>query len=129
MLRHGAAGYEIDRLDVVLGTPPHALLLASATGFSDSYQHVIEEVLSTDDQQGGSVDPDVRADMVFFEGPNGGAVFSVGSIAWCGALSHNGYDNTVSRVTENVLRRFLAEEGFISEECPGRAVSGARHAT
>jgi N,N-dimethylformamidase len=113
MLRHGAAGYEIDRLDVALGTPSHALLLASAAGFSDSYQHVIEEVLSTDDQQGGSVDPDVRADMVFFEGPNGGAVFSVGSIAWCGALSHNGYVNTVSRVTENVLRRFLAEEGFV----------------
>ena len=125
MLRHGAAGYEIDRLDVALGTPPHALLLATATGFSDSYQHVIEEVLATDDQQGGTVDLDVRADMVFFEGPRGGAVFSVGSIAWCGALSYNDYDNTVSRVTENVLRRFLAEEGFVSRELPDGAAADA----
>ena len=31
----GAAGYEIDRLDFSLGTPLHALLLASAQGFSD----------------------------------------------------------------------------------------------
>jgi N,N-dimethylformamidase len=34
-------------------------------------------------------------------------VFSVGSIAWTGALSHNGYDNDIARITENVLRRFL----------------------
>jgi N,N-dimethylformamidase len=46
--------------------------------------------------------------MVYFEAPNGGAVFSVGSIAYCGALSRNGYDNNVSRITENVLRRFAA---------------------
>jgi N,N-dimethylformamidase len=36
-------------------------------------------------------------------------VFSTGSISWCGALSHNEYDNTVSRVTANVLTRFLRE--------------------
>jgi N,N-dimethylformamidase len=38
---------------------------------------------------------------------NGGAVFSSGAISWCGSLSHNGYDNNVSRITENVLRKFL----------------------
>ena len=32
----------------------------------------------------------------------GGAVFSTGSIAWCGSLSHNGYDNNVARITGNV---------------------------
>ncbi|MFN8591649.1 MAG: DUF6605 domain-containing protein [Thermomicrobiales bacterium] len=110
MLRHGAAGYEIDRADAALGTPPHALVLATATGFSDSYQHVVEEVLSTDDQRGGTASPEVRADIVFFEGPKGGAVFSVGSIAWCGALSANDGDNAVSRITENVLRRFASDE-------------------
>lgn len=50
----------------------------------------------------------IRSDMVYFEAPNGDAVFSVGSIAYCGALSRNGYDNNVSRITENVLRRFAA---------------------
>jgi N,N-dimethylformamidase len=105
-LRHGAAGYEIDRADPSLGTPPHALVVATATGFSDSYQHVIEECLLSTPHEGGTTQPLVRADVVYFEGPNGGAVFSTGSIAWCGCLSHNNYDNNVSRITDNVLRRF-----------------------
>ena len=104
----GLGGLEVDRLDYALGTPPHALLVANATGFSDSYQHVVEEVEASDSKQGGSVNPRVRADMVYFEGPNGGAVFSVGSITWSGCLSHNGYRNNVSRITENVLRAFTA---------------------
>jgi N,N-dimethylformamidase len=109
-LRHGAAGYEIDRADAALGTPAHALILATATGFSDSYQHVIEECLVSNPSEGGTTQPLVRADLVYFEGPNGGAVFSTGSIAWCGCLSHNNYDNNVSRITDNVLRRFASEE-------------------
>jgi N,N-dimethylformamidase len=44
--------------------------------------------------------------MVLLESPGGGAVFSVGSISWCGSLSHNNYENGISRITENVLRRF-----------------------
>jgi N,N-dimethylformamidase len=109
LMMDGAAGLEVDRLDHALGTPPHALLLAFATGFSDSYQHVVEEVESSDSKQGGTVSPFVRGDMVFFELPNGGAVFSASSISWCGSLSHNTYDNSVSQITENVLRRFAAD--------------------
>ena len=48
----------------------------------------------------------VRCDMVFFETPKGGAVFSTSSIAWAAALSHNDYDNNVSSISENVIRRF-----------------------
>jgi N,N-dimethylformamidase len=44
--------------------------------------------------------------MVYFETPNGGAVFSVGSITFCGSLFHNGYRNNISRIVDNVLRRF-----------------------
>jgi N,N-dimethylformamidase len=109
VLNHGAAGFELDRADVALGTPPHALVVASSSGYSDSYQHVVEEVLISDSRQGGTVNPLVRADMVYFECPNGGAVFSTGSIAWCGSLSHNNYDNNVSRVTDNVLRQFIRD--------------------
>ena len=29
-------------------------------------------------------------------------MFSVGSINWLGSLSHNGYENNVSTITENV---------------------------
>ncbi len=110
VLNHGAAGFELDRADITLGTPPHTLILASSSGYSDSYQHVVEEVLISDSRQGGTVNPLVRADMVYFECPNGGAVFSTGSIAWCGSLSYNNYDNNVSRVTDNVLRQFVTGE-------------------
>jgi N,N-dimethylformamidase len=118
----GAAGLEVDRLDHTLGTPPHALLLATARGFSDSYQHVVEEVESSDSRQGGTVSPYVRGDLTFFELKDGGAVFSASSISWCGSLSHNGYDNAVSRITENVLRRFAAPEPVCGEVAPGEAV-------
>jgi N,N-dimethylformamidase len=104
----GAAGDEIDRADSSLGTPPHALVVASATDFSDYYQFVVEDILMTKPGQGGAANPKVRADMVYFEMPHGGAVFSVGSINWCGSLPYNNFDNNVSRVTENVLRRFMA---------------------
>ena len=107
---HGAAGYEIDRLDFRLGSPSSTLLLATATGFSDNYQHVIEETDTTLPGQGGSVNPFVRADMVYCRYPNEGAVFSTGSISWSGCLYYHGYDNNVSRITENVLRAFSTLE-------------------
>ena len=56
---------------------------------------------------GAGHNPNVRADMVLLETSNGGAVFSVGSISWFGSLSHNDYSNNVSKVTENVLRKFI----------------------
>lgn len=105
----GAAGFEIDAADASLGTPPHALIVASCTEFSPTYEHQNPiHVPGTD----LDMSPPLRSDMVFFETPNGGAVFSVGSIAYCGALSHNGYDNNVSRLTGNVLRRFMADDPF-----------------
>ena len=106
----GAAGAEIDRFDTSLGSPPGALLLASSVGHSDDYRRTSEEILETPPGLGGTEDPDVRADLVYFTLEGGGAVFSTGSIAWTGSLSHNRYDNNVSRITGNVLRRFLDDE-------------------
>ena len=100
---------EIDRVDRALGTPDHALLLATAEGFTDLYQVAIEDQLVSAPNTGGSQNPLVRSDMVYFEGPKGGAVFPVGSISWCSCLSYNGADNNVSRITENVLRRFASD--------------------
>jgi N,N-dimethylformamidase len=48
------------------------------------------------------------AEVTLMDYPGGGAVFAAGSVTWTGSLSHNGYDNNVSRLTENVLRRFLS---------------------
>jgi N,N-dimethylformamidase len=61
----------------------------------------------------GDLNPSVRADMVFFETPKGGAVFSVGSVAWAASLPCHGFDNNVSRLTGNVLRRFLNLEPMV----------------
>ena len=51
----------------------------------------------------------IRADIVYFETTAGGAVFSVGSITFCSSLSHNSYQNNISRMLENILRRFLTK--------------------
>ena len=110
VMNKGAAGFELDRYDPAQGTPPHTLWLASSTGHSNSYQAAVEDILMSNSMQGGPVNPNVRADMTLLTYPSGGAVFSTGSIAWCGSLSHNAYDNDVSIVTENVLRRFLENE-------------------
>jgi len=104
----GAAGQELDRYDTRLGSPAHAVVLASATTFGP-------DMVRTKEEFEGSViypdpDPYVRADIVFYETPSGGAVFSVGSISWFGALARNGYDNDVAQMSTNVLRRFADPE-------------------
>ncbi len=65
---------------------------------------------TSDSRQGGTVNRLVHAHLAYLEYPNGGAVFSTGSIAWSGSLSYNNYTNNVSRITENVLRRFASDE-------------------
>jgi N,N-dimethylformamidase len=108
----GAAGDELDRADRGLGTPPHAVVLASSGGHTNFYQRVVEEVpMGAPDSTGGQQDPAIKADIVYFETPGGGRVFSTGSIAWSGALLANGGDNGVSKVTENVLRAFCTRPG------------------
>lgn len=105
----GAAGDELDRFDPSLGSPSHALVLASSTGHSRYFQPVIEDFLQISASLAKIGETKIHADMVYFETSNGGAVFSVGSICWCGSLSHNHYDNNVSRITENVLRKFMEQ--------------------
>lgn len=102
----GAAGLELDRVDRNLGTPPHALVVASSEGHTDAYMLVAEELLFNLPACSGTQCDWVRADICFYETPHGGAVWSVGSIAYAGSLSHNGYDNNIARLTGNVLRRF-----------------------
>ncbi len=108
----GAAGLEIDRADATLGSPPNLLLLATADRIGAGGLPTTEEFRTTHRGLTGDQNARVRADIVFFETSQGGAVFATGSIAWCCALSHDGYDNNVSRLTGNVLRRFLDPRPF-----------------
>lgn len=105
----GAAGFELDRADPALGTPPGAVVVASSEGHGPSYVVVPEELLSHLATVSGEKPARLlRADMTYAELPGGGAVFAVGSITFCGSLSHNRYDSNVSRILRNVLDRFRA---------------------
>ena len=104
----GAAGFELDRADTRLGTPLNAVVLATSSNHGDGFVLVPEDILTHHDTWPHQpVEDLIRADIVYFETANGGAVFSVGSITFCGALPINGGDNNVSAVVDNVVRRFL----------------------
>ena len=78
----GASGHETDKMTA--SSPPNAALLAKGTNPDD----------------GG-------AEMVYYEVPEGGgAVFSVGSITYPSSLL---VDTHISRITSNVITRFLSE--------------------
>jgi N,N-dimethylformamidase len=109
----GAAGLEIDRVDPYYGSPPHVLNLASSQSHTDTYVLVVEDIFFNYPGTTGSENAAIRADLAFFETPNGGAVFSTGSIAWAGSMIWNECNNNVSRITENVVRRFLDKKPFV----------------
>ena len=107
----GAAGLELDRYDIEFGTPHEAYLLAHSEGHTNLMLQVNEEIhFSVRGYHGGGTEnPMVRADMIYYKTPNDGALFAPGSLSWCGSLSHNNYNNNVSRITENAIRGFLKE--------------------
>lgn len=108
----GAAGIEVDRVDPTLGSPPGLVWLATADQLGYGGVPVPEEFRTLHRGLMGDQNAGVRADLVFFETAKGGAVFSTGSIAWACALTCQDYGSSVSRVTANVLRRFLDPAPF-----------------
>lgn len=112
----GAAGDEIDRYDPALGSPPHAVVLATSQGrHSRHYLRTVEDVPVLLPGLDGPHDESVRADLTYFPTRRGGAVFSAGSVSWTGSLSHNAYNNEVSHVTMNVLHRFMTSQPGIPQ--------------
>ena len=108
----GAAGLEIDAFDLTLGSPPHALIVASSEGHSNAFLLVNEEMLSNSRGVDGTLNSRIKADIVFFETPAGGAVLSTGSIAFVASLAHDHYRNNISRLIRNALDRFLDPTPF-----------------
>lgn len=105
----GAAGFELDRADTALGTPEGTVILARSENPLPSFQTVLEEQLGPGISINGEPVPDLsRAEIVYFDTQSGGAVFSVGSITFCGSLWRNGFEGPISRLLENVVRRFAA---------------------
>ena len=109
----GAAGFEIDRYVAGNGVPRHALNLAT----SEPLRETIEDVKLTNlpltiIYHPNKGEPWTQADLVFFETPNGGAMFSTGSIVWISAALENNFDNDVATITRNVIRRFMDPAPF-----------------
>jgi len=104
----GPAGEEVDRADYALGTPATSLVLAQATNFPASYNHVVEEVNTSTDQTNGTVNDAVRADMTLTYYPNGGAVWTPASMIWSGSFFYNNYQNDITKITRNVLDKFAS---------------------
>jgi N,N-dimethylformamidase len=106
----GAAGFEIDQAAIDLGTPEYASVIAFSEGHGPSFHTTFEELLlpgvfdGKPRPHGG-----ISANIVYGKSETGGGLFAVGSITFCGSLSHNNYDNNVSRLLENCLRRFLGD--------------------
>ncbi|MEL6961312.1 MAG: N,N-dimethylformamidase beta subunit family domain-containing protein [Pseudomonadota bacterium] len=104
----GAAGFELDRADTRLGTPDNVHVLASSEGHGSSFVLVPEEQLTHITNWPDEPEERLlRADMVYFDVPGGGAVFATGSITFCGSLPTHDFDNNVSTLLGNVLGRFL----------------------
>jgi N,N-dimethylformamidase len=103
----GAAGTELDIVDTTLASPPHTLVVGTSAGrHTEGYLLVMEDFGFNQQGLTGTEHPRVRADLGYHETPNGGACFAFSSISYCGSLSHNNYDNNISRLTKNVLDRF-----------------------
>ena len=117
----GAAGHEVDRADTALGTPPHALVVAVGLPQHPSFEPANEDRLTQ--EWPGPRDRVVRSDIVFFETASGGAVFSVGSMSFIGALPIADYRNLTARLLESVLRRFASPEPFPWPDSAERASS------
>ncbi|KAE8762046.1 N,N-dimethylformamidase large subunit [Paraburkholderia madseniana] len=104
----GAAGFEIDQTAADLGTPAYVTVVAYSDNHDASFVTVPEELLFNRMVGKPRVHSGIRAHMICGFGPSGGGLFAVGSISFLGSLYCAGYDNDVSQIVENCLRRFLA---------------------
>ena len=94
-------------------------MIATSAGHSDDMLEARENFNMTSRILGGARNPKLHSDLVIVPRENGGAVFSTGSIAFSGSLSHDGWDNDVSRLLGNVFDRFVSG-------APGPRLTGQR---
>ncbi len=104
----GAAGYELDRADLDLGTHPDAVVLARSGEHPEHFVAVPEEILSHVATISGEPEEAlIRAEILYWETPAGGIVFSAGSITFCGSLFQKDRSASIGTLLGNVIRRIL----------------------
>lgn len=105
----GAAGFELDRVDKRLGSPENAIVVARSENHPPEAPWMLvpeEQLTHITTIPGQTHKALIRADMTWFDCPGGGEVFAVGSITFCGSLPVDHFNNDISRILDNVLRRF-----------------------
>lgn len=105
-----AASHGIDRADQGPGILAHALPVAAGLSKDPSFEPANEDRLTP--EWPGPRDAVIRSGLVFFETAAGGAVLSVESMSFIGALPIDNHDNLSARFLENVLRRFADPTSF-----------------
>jgi len=112
-VRGGAGGFEVDAINFSKGTPRNILVLAEAPDYPGTVEDVLLHQLPLSVVYHPSEgEPITKAHMTFFETPEGGAVFTTGSIVWMGSTLETNYDNDVAIITKNVIDRFLDPTSF-----------------
>ncbi len=107
----GAVGHELDRIDFGMGTPRNALVIAEGHVIGHPEYGPVNEDRITQFWPGTEEDL-MRSDLTFFETPAGGAVLSVGSMCFVGALPVDNYDNLLTKMMTNAVERFIDPTPF-----------------
>ena len=98
---NGAAGFELDHIDSHLTSIKDITLLAQSKASKNPEENFIlvpESRLTHLSNIKHLPEVEIlQADMVYFEVPGGGSVFSTGSITFCGSLPWNNYNNNISK--------------------------------
>ena len=109
---NGAAGFELDHIDSHLTSIKDITLLAQSKASKDPGENFIlvpeSRLTHLSNIKHLPEDEILQADMVYFEVPGGGSVFSTGSITFCGSLPWNNYNNNISKLLENIIKKSIS---------------------
>mgnify|MGYP000031158032 FL=1 len=108
---NGAAGFELDHIDSHLTSIKDITLLAQSKASKNPEENFIlvpeSQLTHLSNIKHLPEEEILQADMVYFEIPGGGSVFSTGSITFCGSLPWNKFDNNVSKLLENIINKSI----------------------
>ena len=109
---NGAAGFELDHIDSDLTSVKDIILLAQSKASKDPKENFIlvpeSQLTHLSNIKHLPEEEILQADMVYFNVPGGGSVFSTGSITFCGSLPWNNFKNNVSRLLENIIKKSIS---------------------
>ena len=109
---NGAAGFELDHIDSDLTSKKDIILLAQSKASKDPKENFVlvpeSQLTHLSNIKHLPEEEILQADMIYFTVPGGGSVFSTGSITFCGSLPWNNFDNNVSKLLENIIKKSIS---------------------